>query len=52
MRTKIGIFRRAAVERYSRPMESDVPELLAPMRLLPLIAGAALLLVAVWMLLR
>lgn len=29
---RIGIFRRVAVERYSQPLESNQPELLAPWR--------------------
>ena len=29
---RIGIFRRVAVERYSQPIESSQPELLAPWR--------------------
>ncbi len=30
--SRIGIFRRVAVERYSGPLESTQPELLAPWR--------------------
>jgi len=29
---KIGIFRRVAVERYSQPLDSDIPEMLTPHR--------------------
>jgi|JI10StandDraft_1071094.scaffolds.fasta_scaffold504120_2 hypothetical protein len=29
---RIGIFRRVAVERYSQPLESSQPEVLAPWR--------------------
>jgi len=48
---RIGIFRRIAVERYSQPLEADMPEMLAPARrglltvaLVLLGASAALLL--------
>jgi len=46
---RIGIFRRIAVERYMRPLESDTPEMLTPLNR-PL-AGAGVLLLAMAMVL-
>jgi hypothetical protein len=42
--TKIGIFRRVAVARYMRPLESDLPEMLAPPP--PVFAGIGLVFLA------
>lgn len=43
MNQRIGIFRRIAVERYARPLESDTPALLTPWRGGLLAAGILLL---------
>ena len=47
---RIGIFRRIAVERYVRPLMSDLPELLAPWNGGTCLAGVALLVIAVLLL--
>ena len=45
--TRIGIFRRIAVERYMGPLESDLPEMVAPMDPGWIVLGIALLATAV-----
>jgi hypothetical protein len=49
--SKIGIFRRAAVERYSRPIDPDTPEMLSRSRPGFTLLGFLLLLFAFWLLL-
>ena len=45
--TKIGIFRRIAVERYMQPLQMDVPSLLPRCEALVAVAGLASLAAAV-----
>lgn len=50
MSPRVGIFRRIAVELYMRPIESDVPETLAPARRGIIAIGVFSLLCAGWLL--
>ena len=47
-RSRVGIFRRVAVERYTQPLEPDIPEMLTPrVSGIMILAGLALLCAAV-----
>lgn len=48
--TRIGIFRRIAVEHYTQPRELDIPEMLPSVSRVAVLAGIALLCAAITLL--